>query len=209
MKENNLVLNEQSIKRHIKRLSKALKNHPGITVSESVSHMDFQEFFSQTLGFKNWHELHELLVKKHIPEATNYEKNILPSRSEQELLGYLKKNIVLPVNFLTETLLLAEVISATQFMPFMLFLIDKKYPNLNIFQHFNVEVMTRDSYFNYRVKYRDFEYANSNELKDYITKIIISQENNGAYDFSEAYEKYRNEFGVKLYGYSIGKKLIM
>lgn len=202
MKEMNLVLNEQSIKRHIKRLSKVLKNHPAITVSESVSHMDFQEIFSQALGFKNWHELHMLLQtqnqEKVEKENAVKDKSIL-NDIEYSLYHYLEKTLTKKVCFNRTEIYLPEIIKGKMFLSFIIYLMDKQYPHLKLFDHFKVS-HDYESIFYYNITCKNPDIMNTDEFKAHFKEIVTQQEDvDGMYDFSPSYEKHRNDFSITLW----------
>jgi hypothetical protein len=73
IKASNIILNEKSVKRHIKRLGKMLQDNPDIELKKTLSHTQLQEMFAQTLGFNNYHELHEVLKASSLIE--NQDKN--------------------------------------------------------------------------------------------------------------------------------------
>jgi hypothetical protein len=210
MKETNLVLNEQSIKRHIKRLAKVLKNHDKIIVSDSLSHMDVQEIFSQALGFKNWHELHALLqtqnqIKIEKSNVDNQEEalpllinSIKPTHAEEDLMQYLEKNLTKPVKLLGEKLYLLEVVGGKMLMPLILYLMDNKYPQHKLLDEFNVRY-ENEAYFYYSMTWKIQDSIHTNEFKECLLEIIKQQDQvDDMYDFSSSYEKYRNDFAITL-----------
>lgn len=92
IKSDNLVLNEKSVKRHIKRLGKMLQDNPDIKLKKSLTHTQLQEMFSEILGFNNYHELHEVLRAQPSSPVQSVATHSLSFDDDSHLLANMKPN---------------------------------------------------------------------------------------------------------------------
>lgn len=111
MTHQNLMLTEEAIKGHCKRLKKELQN-----INQDLPLMQVQNLFSRTLGFNNFHELKKVLgkgeenlldspLKKGTLVSEKYKKNLITKR-KFDLLQYVlldeyeKNEYEIPQNFI-------------------------------------------------------------------------------------------------------------